>query len=86
MTKTTRPNNFYLDHLLENAARVDAGLPMLRPKKRGVAVTAKQQPAKKETYAKGEINININPFPEAPQKQISKTSTGLNYMMGFDDE
>lgn len=81
MTKTIKPNNFYLDKILENAARVDAGLPMLRPNKKGAAL-----PAKTETYAKGQININIDPFPEAPQKQIVKTSTGLNYMQGLDDE
>ena len=99
MKKAIKPNNFYLDKILENAARVDAGLPMVHPKKKGALL-----PAKKETYAKGEIHINLDPIPEDPRKQIRstnymfdfnksvegkqlpKTSTGLNYMMGVDDE
>lgn len=94
MTKKTKSNNFYLDHLLENIVRVDAGLQMLHPEKKG-ATESKKNPVKKQSYAKGEINIDINMLPEYQRlkffldkkpKLISKTSKGLNYIMGFDDE
>lgn len=88
----TNRKNFYLDNLFKNIKRVEDGLPMLHPKKSVAAETPKIK-------NKGVININFDPLPDAPPPKIPgidwdklqkdnepKKSSGLNYLMGVDDE
>lgn len=90
----TKKTNFYLDNLIRNAIRVDQGLPMLLPKKINTSKTQKSARNNKSV-----INLNIDPLPEAPPPRLPgvdwdllqkdnepKKSSGLNYLMGVDDE
>lgn len=107
----TNRKNFYLDNLFTNVKRIEDGLPMLHPKKSVAAETPKRTLRNTVVYDgskaehkpaiknKGVININFDPFPDAPPPKIPgidwdklqkdnepKKSSGLNYLMGDDDE
>ena len=73
MIKKTNSKNFYLDNLATNIKRVEEGLPMLHPKK-------VVKPAIKN---KGVINISID---QLQKNNKPKKSSGLNCLMGADDE
>lgn len=77
----TKPTDIYIDQILRNIQEEDAGLPMLHSKKRSAAITAKNR-----KYTLRNTIVYDGSIDEPKQDNEPKSSSGLNYMMGVDDE